>query len=150
LARLLSSWKEIAQYTGKGVRTLQRWEQDLGFPVRRPAGGGRQIVMVTTDEVDTWIAARTERRNAAVDRVYGLRARLAVVEQENERLRQMLAPPEPIDNDALFHHMQSLSERMEQQSQRSDQLSMASAKLNYRSRSLVETSRTLRNGGDKL
>ena len=35
---VLSSWKDIAKYMGKGVRTVQRWERHLGLPVRRPNG----------------------------------------------------------------------------------------------------------------
>jgi hypothetical protein len=32
---VLTCWKDIAQYVGKSVRTLQRWERESGFPVRR-------------------------------------------------------------------------------------------------------------------
>ena len=28
---VLSSWKDIARYMGKGVRTVQRWEHHLDF-----------------------------------------------------------------------------------------------------------------------
>jgi hypothetical protein len=31
----LTNWKEIAQYLDKGIRTVQRWEQQMGLPVRR-------------------------------------------------------------------------------------------------------------------
>ncbi len=31
---VLNSWKEIACYLGRGVRTVQRYERDLGLPVR--------------------------------------------------------------------------------------------------------------------
>lgn len=34
-AQVFTSWKEIARYMGKGVRTVQRWEQDFGLPVRK-------------------------------------------------------------------------------------------------------------------
>ena len=33
-ARRLTGWKEIAGYFDKGVRTAQRWEAELGLPVR--------------------------------------------------------------------------------------------------------------------
>jgi len=36
--QILSGWKEIANYLGKGVRTVQRYERYMGLPVRRPAG----------------------------------------------------------------------------------------------------------------
>jgi hypothetical protein len=51
---VLSSWKEIAQYLGKGVRTVQRWEHS-GLPVHRPNGSG--IVCAYPQELDTWIHA---------------------------------------------------------------------------------------------
>jgi predicted DNA-binding transcriptional regulator AlpA len=55
--RFLSGWKEIASYLGKGVRTIQRYERELGFPVRRPAGKSHAAVIATRAEVDAWVAA---------------------------------------------------------------------------------------------
>ena len=55
--RFLSGWKDIATYLGKGVRTVQRYERDLGLPVRRPAGKDRAAVVATKAELDAWIAA---------------------------------------------------------------------------------------------
>jgi|SRR5215471_19413149 len=52
---VLNSWKEIAAYTGRGVRTVQRWEQDLGFPVRRPRGKQRSAVIAIKEEIDQWM-----------------------------------------------------------------------------------------------
>jgi hypothetical protein len=52
---LLNSWKEIANYLGRGVRTVQRWEHDLGLPVRRPWGRSRSTVMAISDELDAWL-----------------------------------------------------------------------------------------------
>jgi hypothetical protein len=54
--RHLSSWKEIAQYFGRGVRAVQRWEAMLGLPVRRPHGRSRSAVMAITDELDEWLS----------------------------------------------------------------------------------------------
>lgn len=54
--KYLSSWKEIAQYFGRGVRTVQRWEERLGMPVRRPHGKSRSAVMAITEELDQWMA----------------------------------------------------------------------------------------------
>ena len=33
----LDSWKEIAAYLGRGIRTVQRWEREEGLPVHRLA-----------------------------------------------------------------------------------------------------------------
>jgi PleD family two-component response regulator len=53
--RILNSWKEISQYVGRGVRTVQRYERTLSFPVRRVAGRARSSVMAFSDEIDIWL-----------------------------------------------------------------------------------------------
>ena len=53
--QLLTSWKEIAAHLGKGVRTAQRWEREIGLPVRRPAEN-RHIVVALATDLDNWIA----------------------------------------------------------------------------------------------
>lgn len=55
--QFLSGWKEIANYLRKGVRTVQRYELQLGLPVRRPAGKPRGSVVATKAEVDAWVSA---------------------------------------------------------------------------------------------
>jgi len=52
---VLNSWKEIASYVGRGVRTVQRWEADLGMPVRRPRAKSRSAVIAMADEIDKWL-----------------------------------------------------------------------------------------------
>lgn len=52
---ILNSWKEIANYMGRGVRTVQRWERDLGLPVHRPKGKDRSAVLAFPEEVDEWL-----------------------------------------------------------------------------------------------
>lgn len=54
---ILSGWKDIASYLGKGVRTVQRYEVELGLPVRRPAGGSSGSVVATKAELDAWVSA---------------------------------------------------------------------------------------------
>jgi hypothetical protein len=54
---ILSGWKDIANYLGKGVRTVQRYERELRLPVRRPAGRVRGSVVATKAELDAWVAA---------------------------------------------------------------------------------------------
>ena len=53
--RILNSWKEISQYIGRGVRTVQRWEELYGLPVHRAAGRDRSAVYALSDEVDAWL-----------------------------------------------------------------------------------------------
>jgi|SRR5215813_3747053 len=59
--RVLHSWKEISTYTGRGVRTIQRYEVQFGFPVHRPAGSPRSAVLAFTDEIDKWLAGSPTR-----------------------------------------------------------------------------------------
>lgn len=54
-AEMLNSWKEVAVYLGRGVRTVQRWELDLGLPVRRPRGKPRSAVIALKAELDSWL-----------------------------------------------------------------------------------------------
>ncbi|MCB1020222.1 MAG: PD40 domain-containing protein [Bryobacterales bacterium] len=54
----LDSWKEIAAYLNKGVRTVQRWEQSEGLPVRRLSADRRGMVFAYRSEIDAWWASR--------------------------------------------------------------------------------------------
>ena len=51
----LDSWKDIATYLGRNVRTAMRWEQGKGLPVHRLPGGQRQAVFAWRHELDAWI-----------------------------------------------------------------------------------------------
>jgi hypothetical protein len=55
---VLVEWKGIAKYLGKGVRTVQRWELQLGLPVRRvhPERPKARITAVAA-EIDAWVKA---------------------------------------------------------------------------------------------
>ena len=63
--RFLHSWKDISNYTGRGVRTLQRYEMQLGFPIHRPAGTSRSAVLAFSDEIDEWFS-KAPKRTASV------------------------------------------------------------------------------------
>ena len=54
----LDSWKEIASYLKKGVRTVQRWEQNEGLPVRRLSADRRGMVFAYRSEIDAWWTSR--------------------------------------------------------------------------------------------
>lgn len=62
----LNGWKDIANYLGKGVRTVQRWEKQYGLPVRRIGEDGGDIVFAYVREIDEWLRrwekARAERQ----------------------------------------------------------------------------------------
>ena len=57
----LQSWKEIAAYLKRGVRTAQRWERCAGLPVRRPRPGDRSPVFAFPAEIDQWMHSRPTR-----------------------------------------------------------------------------------------
>jgi hypothetical protein len=61
---VLNSWKEIAAYLGRGVRTVQRYERDLGLPVRRPRGKSRSAVIALADELDNWLRNAPKQESA--------------------------------------------------------------------------------------
>jgi TolB-like protein/Flp pilus assembly protein TadD len=50
----LDSWKEIAAYLKKEVRTVQRWEKSAGLPVRRLTHGKLGTVFAYRSELDAW------------------------------------------------------------------------------------------------
>src|SRR5437588_1382232 len=51
----LDSWKDIASYLRRDVRTVIRWEKEKGLPVRRVPGGRRQAVFAYTAELESWL-----------------------------------------------------------------------------------------------
>ena len=51
----LNSWKEIAEYVGRNVRTVIRWEQEGGLPVHRVPVGHRRAVFAYRHEIDHWL-----------------------------------------------------------------------------------------------
>ena len=53
--RRLDSWKEIADYLGRDLRTAIRWEKEKALPVHRVPGGRRQGVFAYSREVDQWM-----------------------------------------------------------------------------------------------
>jgi hypothetical protein len=53
----LDSWKEIAAYLKRDVRTAMRWAKERGLPVHRTLGGRRSGVCAFTAEIDAWLEA---------------------------------------------------------------------------------------------
>ncbi|MCX6593955.1 MAG: hypothetical protein NTZ56_20765 [Acidobacteria bacterium] len=63
-SRRLESWKEIAAYLNASVRTVQRWEEQNGLPVRRVLRDQRAAVFAMTGDLDAWLAGRTQEPSA--------------------------------------------------------------------------------------
>jgi len=84
-ATILMSWKEIASYLGKGVRTVQRWEYELDLPVRRPDKSAKGVVCALSEELDCWLNSRWSNGQAPS------RNRMAELESENNVLRKSMS-----------------------------------------------------------
>jgi len=60
----LDSWKQIAAYLGRGVRTVRRWEREEGLPVHRHVHRVLGSVYAFKSEIDLW--QRADRALTAV------------------------------------------------------------------------------------
>ena len=58
----LESWKEIAAYLKRDVRTVIRWEKSEGLPVHRHLHQARSSVYAYPSEINAWSASRKPRR----------------------------------------------------------------------------------------
>src|SRR5690349_17151939 len=61
----LDSWKEIAAYLKRDIRTVQRWEKLEGLPVRRHQHQKRGSAFAYRDELDAWWRNRGHEVDAA-------------------------------------------------------------------------------------
>jgi len=64
-APTLNSWKEIAVYLGRGVRTMQRWEEELRLPIHRVRPTRRSPVFAYISELDDWMRRQTNPAHKA-------------------------------------------------------------------------------------
>lgn len=55
---VLGSWKEIAVYLNRGVRTTQRWEANNNLPVHRVGDGDKAPVFAFRAEIEDWLRAQ--------------------------------------------------------------------------------------------
>jgi Tol biopolymer transport system component len=57
----LESWKDIASYFKRDVRTIQRWEKSLGLPIHRFQNSRSGPVFAYKSELETWLVERTKQ-----------------------------------------------------------------------------------------
>lgn len=91
---VLSSWKEIAQYLGRGVRTVQRWERQNNLPICRPSRGAG-LVLAHKKDLDQWIAtgrADTNDETNVDTTIAELKSQLEAARAEIAKLREQLQP----------------------------------------------------------
>ena len=97
--RIFSSWKEIAGFLGKGVRTVQRWEKTHGLPVSRPIGCASNVVFAKEEELVRWMRSQTSSSvmsdsGPKESQFKHLEAALAKLEETHLRLEQSLIETE--------------------------------------------------------
>jgi Tol biopolymer transport system component len=61
----LDSWKEIAAYLRRSVRTVTRWEREEGLPVHRHVHSKAGSVFAYKSELDAWWITRGEKIEGA-------------------------------------------------------------------------------------
>ncbi len=66
-SKRLESWKEVAGYLNTSVRTVQRWEQQYGLPIRRLQRDQRAAIYAESVELDEWLESRTISRTTGDD-----------------------------------------------------------------------------------
>lgn len=115
MQNVLTSWKEIAQYLGRGVRTVQRWETEYGLPVRRARGETHHAVLALPDELDAWLRLHAAGQQFEME---GLRSEVARLRAENAFLKQELCSRREdlsfddgflLDHDRLLRGLQLIS-----------------------------------------
>ena len=84
---VLNSWKEIATYLGRGVRTVQRWEAELQLPIHRPRGKNRSAVLAFRAELNEWLS----RTPLESDNKKDGNALLEIAQEMQELALQLLA-----------------------------------------------------------
>lgn len=62
----LDSWKAIAEYLGRNVRTATRWAEERAMPVHRVPGGKRGTVFAFAEEIDAWLAGQPDTNGTHV------------------------------------------------------------------------------------
>lgn len=63
----LDSWKAIAHYLGRDVRSVQRWERERGLPVYRLPGQKGGAVFAYEDELEQWLRSRQQDNASLVE-----------------------------------------------------------------------------------
>ena len=81
----LDSWKEIATYLHRDVRTVQRWEKNEGLPVHRHLHDERGTAYAYSREIDAWLALRSRREHEVSSSTAAAQPGLAPVASSSHR-----------------------------------------------------------------
>ncbi len=85
MGQTLNSWQEIASYVGKGLRTVQRWEREIDFPVHRAGDDSRRVIGFT-DEINDWMHRSQTLATSRTDVHRSIEARNAQVARLREQV----------------------------------------------------------------
>jgi hypothetical protein len=88
---VFSGWKDVANYLGKSVRTVQRYERELGLPIRRPVAKATIAVIATKAELDAWISASPLRHSEVTGNKSGMLKEFRMHVKELHQLRHETA-----------------------------------------------------------
>jgi len=66
--KVLDSWKDIADYLNRSVKTCHRWEEELGLPIHRLDGTPRARVFAYPAELDRWLAEKLHVAEAPAEK----------------------------------------------------------------------------------
>ena len=114
-APILNSWKEIATYLGRGVRTVQRYERAFQLPVRRVGTKSRKSVVALSQDLDAWLRNSTVQRYGAPFSQGSLRAGLITESVASaHKLRDRCAQLRAENEKAVIKLTQSLSDLVRQ------------------------------------
>lgn len=88
----LDSWKSIAHYLGRSIRTVQRWSKGLRLPVYHVgACPGHSPVYAYTSELDAWFR-KIATDEAAISSLPGP----GVVVRDSSPIGDLFKPPLPV------------------------------------------------------
>lgn len=114
-APVLNSWKEIAIYLGRGVRTVQRYEREFQLPVRRVGTKSRKSVVALSQDLDAWLRhATVQRYEPPVSQGSGNAGVIAESVASAHALRDRCAQLREENAKAVMKLSQTLSELMQQ------------------------------------
>jgi len=99
MSDVLSSWKDVAAHLGKSVRTVQRWETELGLPIHRPDRRQQRIILAFPEELKRWMGGKQaaagkngdERRRRLEENKQRLRAQLQRLQSLSDTLQRETA-----------------------------------------------------------
>ena len=99
---LLDSWKAIAAYLNRDIRTVQRWERYEGMPVRRHRHMKKPTVYAYRSELDAWFRERQPQDDPAADAAFEPEPESEpdngeAVETARQALEQAVTKPTPAE-----------------------------------------------------